>query len=161
MSALTQEELKKLFNYDSNTGIFTRLVYRSPNAQIGQIAGSITCDGYLAIRINGQSYQCHQLAWFYVHGIFVSMLDHKNSIRTDNSINNLRETTKSLNAANCQAHWDNPTGIKGVFQRGKKFCAVVRKDGKSYWLGGFPTIEKAKEAHRQKTKELYGDHASW
>ena len=49
---LTKQDLQKILNYNSGTGIFTRLISTSSNARKGDAAGSIDKDGYLVININ-------------------------------------------------------------------------------------------------------------
>ena len=53
---LTQDRLKELFNYDSATGVFTRIKTTSSRAMKGFIAGSVSSHGYLRIRIDGRVY---------------------------------------------------------------------------------------------------------
>ena len=68
---LTQEELKRLLNYDPKTGIFVWKIYRNYNAKIGDIAGNTNATtGYINIKINNKSYSAHRLAWLYVYGYF-------------------------------------------------------------------------------------------
>lgn len=52
--------LRSMFNYDQETGIFTR--------KNGIPAGSTSDQGYVRIKIQDKSYQAHRLAWLYVNG---------------------------------------------------------------------------------------------
>ena len=53
---LTQEELKRIWNYDLETGLFTRLVATTFRTKVGQIASPIK-EGRVVIRINKILYQ--------------------------------------------------------------------------------------------------------
>ena len=76
---LTQDRLKELFNYDSATGVFTRIKTTSSRAMKGFIAGSVSSHGYLRIRIDGRVYFAHRLAWLYEFGEFpLGIMDHIN-----------------------------------------------------------------------------------
>lgn len=98
---LTQERLKYLFNYNAETGIFTRLITTSSNAKAGTSIHKVMPTGYLRVMINGESYYLHRLAWFYIHGIWPKpFIDHINHDRADNRIINLREATPLVNNRN-------------------------------------------------------------
>ena len=65
MTELTHEELTRILDYDTETGVFRRKV-SGGNKQIGDVAGSKSkyANG---IRINRKSYVARRLAWFYVY----------------------------------------------------------------------------------------------
>ena len=123
---ITQGELKELFYYDGDTGLFTRRSTTSWRSLAGTIAGSLTSTGYMVIKINYQSYYAHRLAWLYVNGEFpVDRIDHINRVRTDNRIVNIRETTASGNARNLTPR-ANGTGVTGVsVKKSGLYCAYI------------------------------------
>lgn len=87
-------------------------------------------------------------------------VDHKNGNGLDNRRDNLRLCTNSQNLCNRPATKHNTSGYKGVrLYRGKTILASIRKDGKFYHLGTFPTFEDAARAYDAKAKELHGDFA--
>ena len=90
-SNLTQEVLKEHLSYDPNTGIFTRRhSFRFFNA--GDIAGfSNGKKNYTRIKLLGDRFLAHRLAWLYVYGTWPeNQIDHINCDKTDNRICNLR-----------------------------------------------------------------------
>lgn len=96
---LTISRLKQLLSYDADTGEFTRIV-DCGNRKAGEIAGADS-HGYVVIRIDRKNYLAHRLAWFYCTGVWaVATIDHKNGIRNDNRLDNLREAEHTLNNAN-------------------------------------------------------------
>ena len=107
---LTAEFVRTLFDYNSETGVFTRRVSRG-KSPAGSIAGSCGSDGYIRIGIDGRSYRAHRLAWLYVNGFWpTSQIDHVNCIRTDNRASNLREATHGENQTNAAAYRNNKIG---------------------------------------------------
>jgi HNH endonuclease/AP2 domain len=159
---LTQEFLKEMLDYDPLTGIFTWKVSLQNKVKIGQVAGYIRKDGYRFITVNGTKYRAHRLAWFYVYGVWPTKdLDHRYGIRDDNRISELREATKSQNAANTSKHKDNTSGFKGVCwdKQAKKWKARIMINGKNKTLGLFDIIEEAALAVNKAALELYNDFA--
>jgi hypothetical protein len=81
---LTIERLKEVFNYDPETGEFSRA--DGSDMKIG----SVHTKGGLRTKIDGQSYYMNRLAWFYVHGEMPFRVDHQNDNKRDFRIENLR-----------------------------------------------------------------------
>lgn len=119
--------LKLILRYDHTTGKlywkerpehhFSNLnVYRAWNSKyVDQEAGSTLKSGYVNITINGVSHYAHRIAWALFNGSFPSDdLDHKNRIRNDNRIKNLKDATAATNNLNQGIRKDNVSGVKGV-----------------------------------------------
>ncbi|EHL6353356.1 HNH endonuclease, partial [Escherichia coli] len=114
MNMITHKELTSSLNYNPETGVFTWKI-ASGSSSIGKVAGFKTNSqaDYLSIRINGKSYLCHRLAWFYMKGCWPKgLIDHINGVKNDNRISNLREVTRGQNKTNSVS--SSNTGIKGV-----------------------------------------------
>jgi hypothetical protein len=142
---LTQSELKKLLDYNPDTGIFT---WTNPKKKtnIGKIAGCFDSAGYVIIRINKKSYKAHRLAWLYNYGKFPnSLLDHINGIKNDNKLCNLRECTNIENQFNTKLNIRNISGAKGVSWNNQlkkwKVCLNINKQQKHF--GYFENLELA------------------
>ena len=92
----TQERLKELFNYDSETGIFTRrkVSNRGPKAERKygrQGAGRITELGYVVIMVDGTNYISGSLAWCYVHGSWpMDRIKYIDGNKLNNRVSNIR-----------------------------------------------------------------------
>lgn len=158
---ITQEELKKLFYYDPNTGLFTRLIKTARRHKVGEVAGNYYGNGYMRLMIKGKEYMLHRLAWLYVYGEMPAdkQIDHINCIKDDNRINNLRLATGYQNSSNQRISRRNTAGHKGVFfnkSRGKyqAYCAVR---GKRYYLGAFRTSEEAGIAYNNFASKHHGE----
>src|ERR1019366_3934979 len=114
--------LKEVLRYVPETGLFTWLMKRGSRAA-GSVAGTLRSDGYIQIRLDGDAYLGHRLAWFYQTGSWPTPeCDHQDLDKTNNRWTNLREATKSQNKANVNRPISNTSGAKGVcwHKKGRK-----------------------------------------
>lgn len=156
---VTLQRLKELLNYDSETGIFTWAQSRRC-VRAGEEAGTISFNGYVAIKVDGKLYRAHRLAWLWVTGTLPTCeIDHINRVRADNRILNLREATSSQNKCNQSVRKDNAVGITGVSycMERNKFLAQIAINGKNRNLGRFDSIEAAEDAYITASKKMHGD----
>ena len=157
---ITQSELKEILHYDPDTGIFTWIKTMGKRGKIGDEAGYKKTNNYIEIRICGNPYYAHRLAWLYITGSFPSeTIDHINGIRKDNKICNLREATYSQNNANKKTI--SKSGYKGVNKSGKKWQARITIDKDTIYLGLFNTKEEAHEAYKQASIKYHGEFANY
>ena len=142
MEKLTQEVLKRLLQYDPNTGIFTNRVSRGPRVRVGETCGCLSHYGYLEATIRGRRYKLHRLAFLYMEGYMPEYeVDHKNGIRDDNRWCNLRHVSHACNLQNCKGNCNNTSGFTGVsFDRTRKvWKSQVRLDYSMLFLGRYDT----------------------
>lgn len=159
---LTQKRLKKLFHYTPETGIFTRLLCTANCTKIGDVAGSLTVEGYLTIYIDGKANKSHRLAWLYVHGKFPPLeIDHINGVKSDNRMCNLRSVTHSKNGRNQKLRASNTSGVMGVcWYKGRaKWQAVINVNKKRRNLGYFDFKDDAIRV-RLAAEKNYGYHSN-
>lgn len=172
---ITQERLKELLHYDSETGLFRWIIDvwggsglsgKPPRIIViprGEIAGCRQeCRGsYIFIRLDGVLYPAHRLAWFYMTGEWPARVDHRDTIGTNNEWKNLRLATRSQNAANSKMPIDNTSGFKGVHfsQASQKWCAMIRVDGKTKYLGIFEEKADAALAYAEGAAKYFGEFA--
>jgi HNH endonuclease len=158
---LTQEYLKSILHYCPETGVFTWKVNRSRNYVIGKVAGCNHNMGYRTIKVQGEPYLAHRLAWLYVHGRFPKETDHINCNRSDNRLCNLREVTRSENCHNASLRKDSTTKIKGVrfIARNKKWQGQIRVNGDTI-SKVFPTINEAENWVTCQRAQLHGEFAN-
>jgi hypothetical protein len=149
---LTQERLRELFQYNEETGVFTRKVtVAPPKAMAGMIAGSLGNQGYLLIMVDRRTHMAHRLAWLYVHGVFPKGdIDHINGVRSDNRIANLRDASRSLNIQN--SHGPRPTNKSGFLgvcwsKKEAKWVAQITLNYKNTRIGSFDSPEEAHAAY--------------
>lgn len=157
---LTQERLKEVLNYDTETGFFTWVKPTNKRIRVGQVAGCVRSDGYVTLRIDGAMYFAHRLAWLYAHGEWPSMdIDHENGNPSDNRMSNLRLATDFENMQNLHRPMShNKTSrILGVSFNTKrqKWVAQIRVNGVTKFIGRFDTVEEAKVAYGKAKSELH------
>jgi hypothetical protein len=156
---LTADEVRALFDYDQDTGIFTWRV--SPNRAIraGSIAGCCSHPwGYRRIGIGGTHYLAHRLAVLWVKGKWPrEEVNHINGKTDDNRWCNLREATNAERARNCRHHVTSPSPFKGVFwsKAARKWQAQITVDQKRRYLGCFSDPKKARAAYRKAAIKHY------
>ena len=158
MNEISQEELKRLFNYDPLTGVFKRRITTSSKAKAGDVVGTMT-EGYLRCSIGYKPYLLHRLAWVYVYGALPNgKIDHINGDKSDNSISNLRDVTESQNQQNrLKAQSNNKSGYLGVsfIASNQKYRAVIKHDGKLKILGDFDDPKVAHEVYLKAKLEMH------
>lgn len=158
MKSLEQDLLKELLNYDPETGVFTWAVDRG-GIKAGAVAGCKKPDGYILLRVNRTLYRAHRLAWVYMYGSITEGLtvDHKNGIRDDNRIENLRLATRPQQSQNQTFSSRNSSGITGVYfiTELNKWRARITINKKSIHLGLFDTPEAANDARIKAKAELH------
>ena len=163
--AITQEDIKKILHYDSNTGIFTWLKRdgRNGGVKVGSVAGYAhkgkKGKSYVKIRINTFSWFAHRLAWIYVYGSIQNEIDHINGNGCDNRIENLRNVTRLENCRNLRKQCNNTSGVTGVTwdKRYDKWQSKIQIEGINKSLGYFDNLFDAACA-RKNAEVKYGFH---
>jgi hypothetical protein len=88
-------------------------------------------------------------------------VDHVDGDTLNNQRDNLRFATAGQNKSNSRPHWNNRSGFKGVYRRGKylRWSAQVRHNDHLYDLGSHSSPEEAARAYDAKARELFGEFA--
>ncbi len=157
----SQQELWQRLAYDPLTGIFRWKVMSKGRRLTGEIAGGQDGNGYIQISLDRVAYKAHHLAWIYVHGEMHSLpqTDHRDRIRSNNAIINLRPCSNAENQANQRKR--NTTGLpKGIRRSGESFSARINVQKQPVHLGSFSTVEEASNAYLTAAKKFYGEFAS-
>ena len=160
---ITQLLLKQTFEYNPTTGIFTWKSNVNKDSSwntrfVGKPAGGVS-NGYIRLEIGNESIYAHIAAFIYMTNERPDKVDHKDTIKTNNSWSNLRICTQSQNSANRQKPINNTSGYKNVswFKPKNKWRVKVTKDGKSYHGGYFNSLEEAVLVANSLRKELFGE----
>lgn len=155
-------ELHERFAYDPETGIF--IFKKSPNRRkpIGSTAGSFVKEGYVYLGVNGVNYLAHRVAYLMHYGFLPDgFIDHKDSDKWNNRIDNLRPASRSENAANSNISARNTTGVKGVYfdKRMRRYVGRLKKSNKLILVGTFATLHEADLAMREARVIHHGEFA--
>lgn len=148
---LTHARLKELVAYDSDTGDFTRISGKNR----GERAGYQNANGYVYVYVDGREYAAHRLAWFYTYGKWPDQdIDHKDRVKNNNRIGNLRDVSKSENLLNIGLNPNNTSGVRGVsYSKSRKKWCVYRNEGdKRIYVAAYDNLSDAAD----EAKKYYG-----
>tara|TARA_R110002096_G_scaffold163951_3_gene331550 strand:+ start:1055 stop:1537 length:483 start_codon:yes stop_codon:yes gene_type:complete len=154
---ITQEKLQELFDYKD--GSLYRKVTVSNNAKVGDKAGSIKDKGYTYIRLEGKDYLLHRLIYLHQLGVLPEYIDHIDTNKSNNRINNLRSCTLSENKMNTPCQPNNKSGTRGVHfcNRSKTWIAKIKLKGKSKYIMASKSKKDAIKARTAAEKYYFGD----
>lgn len=159
----TAERVREVFDYNPETGLLFWKVSLGDKCVVGQPTSQRPSKiGYLRVRLDGVLYYAHQLIWLHYYGVWPTpQVDHKNTVRHENWVANLRLSTHSQNMMNRRVNSNNKTGIKGVCWdlKAKKFIAQIQKDGERFRIGYFDKKEDAGTAYAAESDRLFGKFA--
>lgn len=162
-AALTADALRLALHYDPESGVFVwRHRLSSAGRAVkgcGKIAGALDAYGRVVIRLCGQLYFAHQLAWLYAHGKWPdNVIDHINGNRSDNRLTNLRDIPQSVNMQNRRSpkagHSLKTLGVSWHEGAGR-YRARLTVNRKELHLGLFDTIEAAQAAYISAKRKLH------
>lgn len=100
----TKEKLNKILYYDENVTSCLRWINGNKrNTRDGSVAGSISkSTGYWSVNINNKLYRCHRVV-AVLHNLKLTedkVVDHIDTNKSNNKIDNLRVVTQSENSRN-------------------------------------------------------------
>jgi hypothetical protein len=123
---ITQSKLHELFEYRDGDLYWKKQA--SNRVTIGARVGFQDSSGYRAIRLTEGLYRIHRLIFLMHNGWLPVEIDHKDKDKLNNTLSNLRATTKRQNQYNTTIRKDSTTGIKGVIwaTQNKKWRVQVR-----------------------------------
>lgn len=160
------EYVRQRISYNPITGELTWLANECAPAHwntkfAGKIAGSAHNAGYTKVCILGVRLLAHRLAWLLHYGEWPHReVDHRNLVKTDNRICNLRLATRAENGRNTPVRRTNIIGVKGVSQSTSgRFTASITIGGKRIHLGSFDDVETASAVYTRAAIQAFGDFA--
>ena len=151
-------EFHQAFVYDPDTGVIRwRIAPRGKPAFKGEIAGSRLHSGYLQVKFKGRVYLQHRLAFYLFYGFWPKgQIDHRNRIKTDNRIKNLREVTALQNQQNRGRAWGRCNLLGASFHKASgKWRASIRTDGRQQHLGSYDTALEAHNVYMREKARLH------
>ena len=155
----TQEEVRNIFDYNPDSGKLIWKNHRSSKCRKGQSPNYIAPSGYISVQVNKKLYKAHRLIWLWWYGYLPENdIDHIDGDRTNNTLSNLREVSRSCNLFNRRdTKRISNTGITGVYQEYKtgRYHAKIFILGKSVHLCCTLDLVEA-VAHRLAAEECLG-----
>ena len=151
---ITQEQVKKLFDYNQETGVLSFRLSRG-RSKIGEPVGTLLTNDYLRTFIDCKSYYVHRIVFLHCNGYIPTQIDHINQVKIDNRISNLRECDRHQNEGNTKKRSHNTSGFKGVFHHQGKW--MVRIAGS--YVGIYDSPALAAIAYDEAAIEHYGEFA--
>ena len=156
---ITYDALHELFRYQD--GKLYWKVKPNRNIRLDSEAGTVNCNGYVVVTINGKKHMAHRIIW-EMHGREPApMIDHVNGDTTDNRVENLRAADNSKNQMNTKLRADNSSGIKGVSwcNTYKRWVGQVWEEGYCHKIGRFKSKEECADAVAAARKIIHGEFA--
>ncbi len=109
----------------------------------GKVAGYYDTKGYLRVKIQGESYSLHRLAFSFMGEDVPEEVDHKDRVKDNNKWDNLRKANSTQNACNKKTQV-GATGVRGVTLRPDgKYRVRVSVGGNRIHIGDFYDLELA------------------
>lgn len=156
MARMDADRVRELLAYDPLTGEFQWKTRVAVGVAAGNRAGGVHPNGCVNIQIDGRKYKAHRLAWLHVNGVWpAGHVDHRNRVRSDNRITNLRVVTDGENSQNQGVRVTNRSGLQGVYPSGPKWRASIMVNKVRHQLGTFSTPEEAGAAYIEAKKALH------
>lgn len=150
---------RECLSYDPDAGSFVWLKPPHNHTRLlGKSAGS-TKTGYVMIKIDGQKYKAHRLAWLMITGEWPNhRIDHADGNPFNNKWENLRPCDQTLNNANRKRNAGKALP-KGVRQIRGRFQARIKVKNKLISLGCFSSADEAQAAYAEAAKKHFGSYA--
>ena len=155
---IDQETVRKLFHYDAESGMLLWRNGNGRNVKPWQEAKAPNGNGYFSVKIENKNYPVHRIIWLYVYGSFPKQdIDHKNRIRNDNRLCNLRSVSRTDNCQNISLPSHNKSGHIGVswFKKHNCWTVYVKVNKKNKWLGYFKNLDDAVVARKDGESKYY------
>ena len=149
MIPIDVELVRRLFNYNPETGVVTRAINSSH-----QKAGAVVGNGkrHLSCSVKNKRILLHRIIWAIHYGEDPGEfeVDHINGDSLDNRIDNLRRVTHGQNMQNMQAR-----GFRKE-RNTNSWSASIMHMGKRIHIGSYPCPLLARLAYEDKAIELRG-----
>ena len=164
---LTKKIVREFFNYDPVTGSLmwrfrerkwfkTEGSFKSWNTRyVGKDFGSKCPRGYIIGAVLYVTYSAPEIIFIWMTGKLPKEIDHFNQNKSDNSWENLKDTTRSGNCKNYPKRKDNTTGYTGIYKTKSGFYAEISSEGQTYYLGHRSSLNEVIQI-RKEAEQKYG-----
>ena len=150
--------------FDYKDGALYWKVKKARRTKIGQRAGSFDeKTGYYRVHIDSKMQKLHRVIFLYHHGYLPNYVDHIDGNKTNNKIENLRESTFSENCMNQKVSTRNTSGTKGVMwhKRDKRWFVQLRINSKCHSFGYYEDKELAELVAMEATNKFHKEFSAY
>lgn len=146
-------------DYDPLTGLFTWSVDVSSKCKAGMVTGSPGNDGYLRIGYKGKYYKAHRLAWEIHNGPIPKgfIVDHKDRVRDNNKLSNLRLATRQQNSRNSPDRRRKSGLPRNIRQLRDGYQVIVKIDKEKVRFGVYQDLELAVLVENEVRSKYHGE----
>lgn len=121
---ITLDGLSELFYYDDKS--LSGIAYKNDKrcghmgngiASVkGNMAGWVDRNGYWRVKVGDRTYQTNRVVWYLINGSLDDdlVVDHIDGNPSNNSIENLRAISETMNMENKSKYSNNTSGVCGV-----------------------------------------------
>lgn len=156
---LTKEQLHELFECRDG-----KLYWKAsgPGRRIDLLAGSVGTNGYVNVFVGKKQMYAHRIVYTMFTGETPEAIDHINSIRSDNRIENLRACSIADNNKNMRKSTANKSGIKNVswYAPYQKWRVALRVNSKQKCIGYYVEKELAELVAHEARNKFRGEFAN-
>ena len=156
---ITQELAHQLFEYRG--GALYWKLRASRGVYAGDKVGFVHPSGYRRFMYKRKGYAVHRIIWLMHYGNLPNEIDHKDSNKLNNNIENLR-VANNKNQQNVKLRLDNTTGVKNVYwhKAEKKWTVIVSANKKPHYFGYFKDLELADLVATMAREKYHGAFAN-
>ena len=156
---MTQSEALALFEY--REGKLYWRIKPSRGVYVGDEAGTICSTGHRRLMYKRKIYSIHRIVWLMQYGEMPSEIDHKDTNKLNNCVENLRIAERK-NQQNVGVRADNTSGVKNVywFKPTSKWSVIVSANKVRHNLGYFDDFELADLVATEARNKYHGEFAN-
>jgi len=155
---MDQKTALELFEYRDGA-LYWRVCLNS-RAPIGSEAGSYNPHNKRRnVRVEGKLYYTHRLIYLMHHGYTPLEVDHIDTNRHNNNIENLRAATSAQNQRNKPIQRNNTSGHKNIRRNNGKWVVELKVNGKPKYFGRFEDLELAILVASEARDKYHGEFA--
>ena len=171
MSALTQEEAHRLFEYKDGelywkerprSDFQSDLAWKQWNPKHAGKRAGCWSGHHVTVGINRSHHSLARIIFLIHHGFLPEIVDHADCNPMNNDIKNLRAATKADNQRNVGMYAHNTSGAKGVVwsKACNKWIARIKVMGQTKHLGVFVSKADAAEFVQLAREMVHGAFAN-
>jgi len=157
---IIEEKIKHMLTYKDGFLFWNNRTGKMAHLN-GRQAGSYDSHGYLKVTVNHKVFAVHRVVFFLHYGWWPKQIDHKNRVRDDNRIENLRPCNYSGNRVNSKDSSNQSVYGKNISKHKitGKYKVELSNLNKKIYFGYYDDLELAQLVASEARKKYYGEFA--